>query len=79
MDHRDRKVLRLIGRLQRAERANQATAETLLGMACGVEARGNMDYGASLRLLAEAFLAVDREHTKATIKAIRQFQEAEGL
>ena len=75
----ERKILRLIGDLQEVERNNVATADNLDGMACQAESLGQMDYGAALRILADAWRAVDREHTKLTIKAIRAAQESYGL
>lgn len=79
MKRHERRLLRIIGDLQEAERANIATADHIVGLACHVESQGHLDYGAALRILADAYLAVDREHTRATVKLIRAAQEAHGL
>lgn len=75
----ERKILRLIGDLQEVERNNVATADNLDGMACQAESLGQMDYGAALRILADAMRLVDREATRATIRKIHEIQEAHGL
>jgi|694.fasta_scaffold65822_8 hypothetical protein len=74
-----RRILRLIGKLQHTERDNLQKIADIEAAACQVEATGNLDYGAALRILADAFRGVDREFTRAAVKAIRELQEAHDL
>jgi hypothetical protein len=73
------RILRMIGQLQEMERGNLQNIAGMEAAACQLEAAGNLDYGAAMRILADALRLVDREHTRATIKAIHEIQEASDL